>query len=84
MVLKEYMHINKLLLFMSKGTTMMNCLFSRQVFETFGPVQTPFYSVRFNVDRDINDKDVHVGDKVFYAPDMMEFSNFVFVTQLKK
>jgi len=36
------------------------------------------------VDRDISEKNVHVGDKVFYAPDMMEFSNFVFVTQLKK
>ena len=58
--------------------------FLLQVFETFGPVQTPFYSVRFNVDRDISEKNVHVGNKVFYAPDMMEFSNFVFVTQLKK
>ena len=47
-------------------------------------MQTPFYSVRFNVDRDISEKNVRVGDKVFYAPDMMEFSNFVFVAQLKK
>jgi len=54
------------------------------VFETFGPVQTPFYSIRFNMDRDISDKNVNVGDKVFYAPDMLEFSNFVFVAQLKK
>ena len=54
------------------------------MFETFGPVQTPFYSVRFNRDRDISDKNVRVGDKLFYAPDMMEFSNFVFVAQLKK
>lgn len=60
------------------------CVSSWQVFETFGPVQTPFYSIRFNMDRDISDKNVHVGDKVFYAPDMMEFSNFVFVAQLKK
>ncbi|KAJ7370477.1 H/ACA ribonucleoprotein complex non-core subunit naf1 [Desmophyllum pertusum] len=54
------------------------------VFETFGPVQTPFYSLRFNTNTDISEKNLHVGDKVFYAPDMMEYSNFVFVTQLKK
>lgn len=54
------------------------------VFETFGPVQTPFYSVRFNKESDINDKGVCRGDKVFYAPDIMEYSHYVFVTQLKK
>ncbi|XP_073251206.1 uncharacterized protein [Porites lutea] len=54
------------------------------VFETFGPVQTPFYSVRFNRESDICSKNVHVGDKVFYAPDVMEYSHYVFVAQLKK
>ena len=62
----------------------MNKHFSLQVFETFGPVQTPFYSVRFNNEADIDQRNIHVGDKVFYAPDMMEYSNFVFVAQLKK
>lgn len=57
---------------------------SWQVFETFGPVQMPFYSVRFNKDSDISDKNIQVGDKVFYAPDILEYSNFVFVTQLKQ
>ena len=55
-----------------------------QVFETFGPVQTPFYSMRFNKESDINDKGVCRGDNVFYAPDIMEYSHYVFVTQLKK
>ena len=62
----------------------MNKHFSWQVFETFGPVQTPFYSVRFNNEADIDKRNIHVEDKVFYAPDMMEYSNFVFVAQLKK
>ena len=60
------------------------CQFFLQVFETFGPVQTPFYSVRFNKESDISDKNIHVGDKVFYAPDIMEYSHFVFVAQLKR
>jgi len=54
------------------------------VFETFGPVQRPFYSIRFNKESDISDKNVQVGDKVFYAPEMMEYSNYVFVAELKK
>ena len=58
--------------------------FSLQVFETFGPVQRPFYSIRFNKESDISDKNVQVGDKVFYAPEMMEYSNYVFVAELKK
>ena len=55
-----------------------------QVFETFGPVQRPFYSVRFNKESDIKEKNVLVGDKVLYAPDIMEYSHYVFVSQLKK
>ncbi|XP_068735896.1 uncharacterized protein [Montipora capricornis] len=54
------------------------------VFETFGPVQRPFYSVRFNKESDIKEKNVLVGDKVLYAPDIMEYSHYVFVSQLKK
>lgn len=54
------------------------------MFETFGPVQSPFYSVRFNKESEISTKNVQVGDKVFYAPDIMEYSHYVFVTQLKK
>lgn len=53
-----------------------------QVFETFGPVQTTFYTVRLN-ESDISDKGVCRVDKVFYAPDILEYSQSVFVTQLK-
>jgi rRNA processing protein Gar1 len=37
-----------------------------EVFETFGPVARPYYSVRFNDSKDIKCK---VGDAVFYVPD---------------
>ena len=50
----------------------------------FGPVVCPFYSVRFNSSADITEKDIKAGMSVFYAPDKPEFTNYVFVEQLKQ
>jgi rRNA processing protein Gar1 len=39
-----------------------------EVFETFGPVSRPYYSVRFNNPSDIDAALCKVGDPVFYVP----------------
>lgn len=39
-----------------------------EVFETFGPVARPFYSVRFNDAKEINTEFGKVGASVFYVP----------------
>ncbi|KAJ3244090.1 hypothetical protein HDU78_011488 [Chytriomyces hyalinus] len=49
-----------------------------KVFETFGPVKEPMYSVLYSPD--VNDVKVEVGDKVFYVSEM---AKFVFAAQLK-
>lgn len=39
-----------------------------EVFETFGPVARPFYSVRFNDAKEINQELAKVGTTVYYVP----------------
>ena len=53
------------------------------MFEIFGPVQSPFYSVRFNSAADIEALGVSIGDEVYFAPEESEFTTYVFVNQLK-
>ena len=55
-----------------------------QVFETFGPVPSPLYSIRFNSPAEIEERGVKVGVAVFYAPDMADFTHFVFLEQLRR
>lgn len=50
----------------------------------FGPVQNPFYSIRFNSVEDINAKNVETGMAVYFAPAVPEITHYVFVDQLKK
>ena len=54
-----------------------------QVFETFGPVAAPLYSVRFNSTADIRKRGIKVGMEVFYAPEMETFTKYVFMEKLR-
>ncbi|KAI7853501.1 Gar1/Naf1 RNA binding region-domain-containing protein [Circinella umbellata] len=54
-----------------------------EVFETFGPVSRPYYSVRFNKVEDIDLEKAIVGTKVFYVP-MYERTKLVPVEELRK
>lgn len=52
------------------------------MFETFGPVSRPFYSVRFNTAEEIDRERAKVGSRVFYVPSYK--SALVQVEELKK
>ncbi|KAL4240686.1 H/ACA ribonucleoprotein complex non-core subunit naf1 [Mactra antiquata] len=54
-----------------------------QVFEVFGPVKTPWYSVRFNDVDNITSKGLKVGMPVYYAPREESFTRLVFVDNLR-
>ncbi|KAJ3415629.1 H/ACA ribonucleoprotein complex non-core subunit naf1 [Chytridiales sp. JEL 0842] len=51
-----------------------------RIFETFGPVVKPMYSVRFNSAAEIDQEKVKSGVKIYYVPDL---AKFVFTQQLK-
>jgi H/ACA ribonucleoprotein complex non-core subunit NAF1 len=51
-----------------------------RVFDTFGPVSKPMYSVRFNHLKEIQELNVSVGQRIFYIPDL---ASFVFTQPLK-
>lgn len=53
------------------------------MFETFGPVSRPFYSVRFNTAEEIDRERAKVGSRVFYVPSYNK-SALVQVEELKK
>ena len=56
-----------------------------KIFETFGPVTNPFYSIRFNNLNEIQQFKLEVGAIVFYAPDSKELTRFVFnLDELRK
>ncbi|XP_031548844.1 H/ACA ribonucleoprotein complex non-core subunit NAF1-like [Actinia tenebrosa] len=55
-----------------------------KVFETFGPVRNPFYSVRFNTPEDITKMDVKQGMMVFFVPEDLDFTKLVFISQLQR
>lgn len=42
------------------------------IFETFGPVKRPFYSVRFNSLDDLTKLNLKISDSIFYSPDFSE------------
>lgn len=65
-------------LFLDKGTKSLG-----RVFDTFGPVMTPYYSVRFNDPDDIGRKAIEVGSEVFCAP-RTEHTSYVFIEELRK
>jgi H/ACA ribonucleoprotein complex non-core subunit NAF1 len=51
-----------------------------KIFEIFGPVSSPFYSIRFNSAKDIkdNDLDLNVNSFVFFAPESTKYTKFIF------
>ncbi|KAK6178770.1 hypothetical protein SNE40_011281 [Patella caerulea] len=55
-----------------------------KVFEIFGPVACPFYSVRFNNCDDIKNRNIEVGDQVYCAPNLEELTQYIFIDQLKQ
>jgi len=54
-----------------------------QVFETFGPVQSPLYSVRFNSKEHIAQHQIEIGAKVFCVPNVSEWTHYVFLEHLR-
>ena len=54
-----------------------------RVFDVFGPVAQPYYSVRFNSDDHIKEKCLERGMDVFYAP-KSEYTSFIFLEQLMR
>ncbi|KAH9495796.1 hypothetical protein Btru_013341 [Bulinus truncatus] len=54
------------------------------IFETFGTVHQPFYSVRFNYNKDIIDQNIELGNRVYFAPKASNLTKYVFISELKK
>ncbi|XP_052262450.1 uncharacterized protein LOC127866095 isoform X2 [Dreissena polymorpha] len=54
-----------------------------QVFEVFGPVKKPWYSVRFNDIDNISHKGLQVGMTVYCAPKEEAFTRYVFLENMK-
>ncbi|XP_045584860.2 uncharacterized protein [Procambarus clarkii] len=53
------------------------------VFDVFGPVQEPFYVVRFNSAEHVKDQKIEKGDLVYFAPST-EHTNYVLVNDLMR
>ena len=53
-----------------------------KVFDTFGPVKVPFYTVHLSKKVDVSK--LSVGTKVYYVPFNQEITKYVFIEQLKK
>ncbi|KAJ8318815.1 hypothetical protein KUTeg_003906 [Tegillarca granosa] len=54
-----------------------------QIFEVFGPVAMPWYSIRFNSVEDVHKLNLQVGNTIYFAPNVTDFTNYVFVQDLK-
>ncbi|XP_062507176.1 H/ACA ribonucleoprotein complex non-core subunit NAF1-like [Corticium candelabrum] len=52
------------------------------IFETFGPVQSPYYSIRFQSRDQIQQCGVSMGMSIFYAPNNKQYTKYVFASQL--
>jgi len=58
-----------------------------KIFEVFGPVQAPFYTIRFNSLNEIKDHslNVEIGAFIYFAHDMTEYTKFIFnVDELRR
>ncbi|PIK43248.1 putative H/ACA ribonucleoprotein complex [Apostichopus japonicus] len=53
------------------------------VFELFGPVSNPFYTVRFNSAKEITDLGLSLNADVYFAPKQEEITKYVFVRELR-
>ena len=54
------------------------------MFETFGPVKRPFYSIRINSVDDMPSVGVALGDTVYITPDDPSLTKYVFPQELLK
>ena len=66
------------ILFLDKGQKPLG-----KVFDVIGPVMQPFYCVRFNSNDHIREKNIEIGNPIFFAP-RTEHTNFVFLAELMK
>lgn len=55
-----------------------------QVFEVFGPVSRPLYILRLNSSDDLSSQALTLGQIVYYAPDMKEYTEYVLLQQLQR
>jgi len=53
------------------------------IFEVFGTVEKPYYSIRFNKAEDIASKDISIGDTIMYAPTADNITKYVFIKELE-
>ena len=53
------------------------------IFETFGPVEKPFYSIRYNDIDNIHQRQIELNQEVFYAPKETTYTKYVFVQELR-
>ncbi|KYM95472.1 PREDICTED: H/ACA ribonucleoprotein complex non-core subunit NAF1 [Cyphomyrmex costatus] len=65
-------------LFVNKGTKALG-----KIFDVFGSVNEPYYCVRFNGAKHIEDNDIKVGMQVYYCPNS-EYTSLVFLHELTK
>ncbi len=50
----------------------------------FGPVQNPFYSIRVKKQDELESLGLEIAEEVYYAPNYLNLTNYVFLEQLKK
>lgn len=55
-----------------------------KVFEVFGPVQHPFYVLRFNSAEHIKAKGINVQDNMYFAPSVEDFTQYIFAEKLQQ
>ncbi|XP_061427784.1 H/ACA ribonucleoprotein complex non-core subunit NAF1 [Lethenteron reissneri] len=55
-----------------------------KVFETFGPVTHPFYSLRFNSADDVTQKGIATGTTLYCTPEMTDYTQYIFTEKLKR
>lgn len=56
-----------------------------QIFDVFGPVKEPHYSIRFNNDEHIKEEEIHKEMPVYFVPDKeRKLTKFAFVSEIQK
>jgi rRNA processing protein Gar1 len=53
------------------------------VFETFGPVEKPYYSIRYPDIESVHQRQVELNQDVYYAPRETTYTKYVFVQELR-
>ncbi|XP_073822504.1 uncharacterized protein [Musca autumnalis] len=63
-------------LFLDKGQRVLG-----EVFDVLGQVADPLYCIRFNTNKEINEKNIKVGDTVYVAP-KTQYTQFIILSSL--